>query len=145
MYLYLMRHGEAQPGLRDLERVLTARGEIQVEDQATYLANQKVTIGCIYHSDYCRAAQTAKILGQFIQPTILKEFKGLHPQDDVENLLPEIDRWTQPTLLVGHLPHLAYLVYSLCHTEVEFRPATLVVVHRKTRGWSLQALRHAKG
>lgn len=145
MYLYLMRHGEAQAGLVDSERVLTSRGEQQVQEQAVYLANQQLAIGTIYHSDYTRAAQTAKILSQYIHPNVLQHLNGLHPQDDVENLLSQIDGWTQPTLLVGHLPHLAYLVYALCRTEVEFKPATLVVVQRKTRGSCLQALRHPKG
>lgn len=67
MELILWRHAEAEEGLADLERRLTAKGQKQAERMARWL-NARLPEDCsILSSPAARALQTAKALGRPVQ------------------------------------------------------------------------------
>lgn len=145
MHLYLMRHGEAgiEIGVTDSQRSLTLLGEKQAQQQADYLAQQKMSIQQIYHSDYLRAQQTAEIVGHSLNNTKVEAHTGLRPQDSIDSLVLEINTWQNNILLVGHLPYLALLALELTDNYVDFHPATLAILEKTAQKWQLVSVNHS--
>lgn len=141
MYLYLVRHGEADP--EDPMKPLSSHGRREVEKIASYLLS--LEIHSIFHSTKLRAAQTAEVFTEYIRPAEgPAEKDGLAPMDDPKIWADRLDAVVDPTMLVGHLPHLSRLASLLItgdpdRVAFDFEAATVLCLHRHDDGrWANQ-------
>jgi phosphohistidine phosphatase len=113
MDLILWRHAEAQElegKLRDLERVLTRRGNRQASRMAVWLERQLPEGARIFTSPAARAVETAQALGRKFEPR-----DELLPGATPDALL-QLAGWPhtrRPILIVGHQPTLGQTVARL--------------------------------
>ena len=85
MDLYIVRHGEAEPGTNDAARLLTDRGRQEVAEIAQAMSRRGASIRQIRHSGRARARETAEIIGSFLEPPAgVVPTAGIHPDDPVE-------------------------------------------------------------
>lgn len=114
MNLILWRHAEAEDGMNDMQRALTARGRKQAEQMAAWLRKHAPPDLQVCVSPAIRALQTADALG--CDYRIVEEIEpGAAPED-----LLEVAGWPAnegSVLLVGHQPTLGRTV-SLALTGV---------------------------
>ncbi|GAB3347505.1 MULTISPECIES: phosphohistidine phosphatase SixA [Chromohalobacter] len=121
--LYIMRHGEAVPGMPDSERSLTKQGEAEARAMGTWLesmlANDMRAALRIVASPYRRAQQTAQWMATPLERSV-ETLPIITPDDPLE---PLID-WLQhevahtPCLLVSHMPLVGALVGRLVEGDV---------------------------
>ncbi|HZR97403.1 MAG TPA: phosphohistidine phosphatase SixA [Chloroflexota bacterium] len=145
MELYLMRHGEAEPGHPDAARRLTAEGAAAVARVAARAAAAGVRLDRVYHSGLARAQETAALLaGPLGAAEGVTRRDGLAPNDPAA----PVARWLlDPAVLddpggialVSHLPFLDLLAARLVAgredaAAVAFAPGLLVkLVPRRGR------------
>ncbi|MCU0840747.1 MAG: histidine phosphatase family protein [Thiobacillaceae bacterium] len=117
MDLILWRHAEAEDGMPDLGRALTAKGRKQAERMAAWLRERLPKETRILVSPAKRALQTAAALG--LEYTVVD---GIAPGADPAALLAAAG-WpdaSAPVLLVGHQPTLGLAAgLLLCGEERE--------------------------
>ena len=143
MDFYLVRHGRALSEQIDPRRPLTSAGRIAVEQLGHAATARSVRVSQIVHSGILRAEQTAAILAEILQPLNgMRHGSGLRPEDDPVYAKAELETATEPTMLVGHLPHLGRLAAYLANGDpdrsiIEFEPATIACFSREDRVWRL--------
>ncbi|HEU5261100.1 MAG TPA: phosphohistidine phosphatase SixA [Gemmatimonadales bacterium] len=112
--LYLVQHGEAKPETEDPARPLTERGRGDVESVARAAARAEVRLARVAHSGKLRARETAEIIAAALSPPRgVVQLAGLAPMDDPAIAQRAVAELTEPTMLVGHLPHLSRLASLL--------------------------------
>jgi phosphohistidine phosphatase len=135
--LYLMRHGEAEPGQPDAARRLTAEGAAAVARVAARAAAANVRLDHVYHSGLVRARQTAEILAEALGAADrVARRDGLAPNDPAAPVVrwlldPAVVDGAGGLALVSHLPFLDYLAARLVAGRegaavVAFAPGLLV-------------------
>lgn len=143
MRLYLVQHGAAQAKERDVERPLSEHGRADVERLAAVLALREVRADRVLHSGKARAEQTAVLLAEALTDDGRCEAEpGLLPNDPVEAVATETERWNDDVVLVGHLPFMtrlaALLVVGRENADiVAFRPGTMLCLERAEDSWSI--------
>lgn len=144
MKLYLTRHGEAVSAEINPDRPLSLLGQKQVDGVGTELHDRGIVVDKIYHSGIVRARQTAELLASHIQAVSVEQLPGLRPEDPVEPMEIAATTWTQPMMLVGHLPYMGYLLEALTlhSASVIFNPATVVCLASVGDGWILEWVIH---
>jgi len=115
MDLILWRHAEAvveRPGLADLDRALTTKGERQAQRMADWLNQRLAHSTRVLVSPALRCQQTAKALGRS-----MKTVDMIAPDASIEAVL-KAARWpdaSEPVLVVGHQPTLGLVAaWLLC-------------------------------
>jgi phosphohistidine phosphatase len=144
MHLYLVQHAEAIKEEEDPARPLTERGREDITRVARFAAEHcDIRAHAILHSGETRAAQTAEVLAQYLQPSGgIRQIEGLAPMDDVMTVAQMLEEQTYDLILVGHLPHLSKLAGRLlCGDEnsqpVAFTMGGIVALERDETGkWS---------
>ncbi len=114
MRLYLVRHGESESSSINPDRPLTSDGGASIQRIAEYLKSKEVAVQVIFHSSKERAVQTAGIIAREIKPaenTI--EADNLLPDDPVNIWKEKINNNKHDIMIIGHLPFLPKLIYSL--------------------------------
>lgn len=114
MDLILWRHAEAEEGVVDLERRLTARGRKQAERVARWLHQRLPTRFTFLASPALRTRQTADALG-----IPYKTLPGLLPGASPDDALTTIG-WPErrgAVLVVGHQPTLGGIAARLMTGE----------------------------
>jgi phosphohistidine phosphatase len=117
MDLILWRHAEAEderPGLTDLDRALTPKGERQARRMAEWLETRLAASTQILVSPALRCQQTARSLGRSFTT-----LPALAPGAGPEALL-QAARWPDaagPVLVVGHQPTLGIVATTLLADE----------------------------
>ncbi|MEM1094947.1 MAG: histidine phosphatase family protein [Bacteroidota bacterium] len=145
MQLYLMRHGNAEPGTRhrpDAERALTPEGHVQVEQQARALAQLRPTWGSVVSSTYVRARQTRDVVARAVglkthQDAVLRPGCSL---DDLEEVLQGFET---PPLVVFHQPSIGQITFELTGGRVAIPPGTVIhidVIQWRKNGGMLTAI-----
>lgn len=122
MELFVIRHAiaaDARREQRDEERALTENGRERFEKAVEGLASLDVRLGCVLHSPWRRAAETAELLRPItdgpLEPTLeLAKAPG-------EALVRKLARLAEkrPLAVVGHQPWLGELVLLLTTGDVE--------------------------
>jgi phosphohistidine phosphatase len=110
MDLIVWRHAEAQDGMPDLERELTAKGRKQAERVAQWLLQRMPARFAVISSPAARALQTAQALG-----VPVKTDRTLAPGASPEAIL-KASGWPDyksATVVVGHQPDLGRVVAEL--------------------------------
>ena len=116
MDLILWRHAEAEPGVPDLERALTVKGQKQARRMAEWLGSQLPDNCRILVSPAVRTLQTAEALGRKFK--LLPE---LAPGAEAEDILNAAN-WPgnkETVLIVGHQPTLGQAAALLLTGEVQ--------------------------
>lgn len=117
MDLILWRHAEAEDGLPDKTRKLTAKGEKQARDMAAWLAARLPRDARVMSSNATRAIQTASALDA--KPEILP---ALGVGADAATVLGAVG-WPEngTVVLVGHQPTLGRIAaLLLCGQEADW-------------------------
>jgi phosphohistidine phosphatase len=117
--LYLLRHGIAvdpgAPGMRDLDRPLTPKGEKRIKQIARCLARLDLKLERIATSPLLRARATAEIVARELGLRHLVETSDVlavgSSADAIDEWLRE--RHEERLLLVGHNPTLSDLIALL--------------------------------
>ncbi len=116
MKIYLMRHGQADPGMSSGRYGLTSRGQEDVRAVASKLKRDGVSPHQLWHSGKTRAEETAEIVWQVLGSSFSCEKKaGLLPEDSAQAAAEMIQEWflehrDQNLMIVSHLPFLPALV-----------------------------------
>jgi len=114
MELLLWRHAEAEDGVSDLARKLTAKGEKQARRVAQWLNDRLPNSARIVSSPALRAQQTARALAE-LSDRKLKVLPQLSPGASVEEILHAVD-WPHARgtiVAVGHQPTLGLVASKL--------------------------------
>ena len=145
MLLYLVRHGEALPGLIDAQRPLSEKGLQDAEKLAGFFKKNNIQVSAIFQSGLKRAKETAEIiskgLGKDLSVTIMN---SLAPEDPVQPICKDLENRTKDIMLVGHLPSLASLVSQLLLGSekdeiVDFKKGAVIVLERdKDKTWKIR-------
>ncbi|WP_040242330.1 phosphohistidine phosphatase SixA [Chromohalobacter japonicus] len=121
--LYIMRHGEAVPGMPDSERSLTKQGEAEARVMGTWLesmlANDVRAALRIVASPYRRAQQTAQWMATPLERPV-ETLPIITPDDPLEPLIDWLQQEVAhtPCLLVSHMPLVGALVGRLVEGDV---------------------------
>lgn len=131
--IYLLRHGDAEPGNGDdSARRLTAKGERQARDAGRALAALGTELDACLTSPKVRAAATAGLACEALglEPEIALELRG----GGFDSLALSAGRGD--ILLVGHEPDFSDEVARLTGAKAKLRKGGLAIVD----GTTLQAL-----
>jgi phosphohistidine phosphatase len=116
MDVYILRHGraeDARKGMTDADRRLTAKGRVEIEGVAAWMAAQEIAFNLIATSPLARAEETAGIVaaGLGLQKK-LKRWDVLAPGTSPDEICHAIDgvATLDAVLLVGHEPQLSALI-----------------------------------
>lgn len=118
MELILWRHAEAEDGVPDLDRRLTARGEKQAQRVAAWLHAQLPDSARILVSPAVRAQQTAQALADE-GGRKLRTVDDIAPGADAQDVLAAAD-WPEAgraVVIVGHQPTLGWVASTLLAGE----------------------------
>lgn len=144
MEFYLVQHGEAAHETADPERALTARGRAEVERVARAAAAAGIAVPVIFHSGKLRARQTAEILASHLVVTAgVRESGSLAPNDDPADAVRLAEDANEPTMIVGHLPHLGRVASLLLAGNADreiiaFRMGAIVCLTGEKGAWRLR-------
>jgi phosphohistidine phosphatase len=142
MRLYLVQHGEAAPKSEDPERPLTDKGLDDVSRVAAFAQRAGVDVHQIRHSGKRRAAETAAILAEHLQPVDgIFAFPGLAPKDDVRQVAELLGRESRSLMFVGHRPFMDRLAGLLVADDpdraiVIFEMGGIVCLERDPVSWT---------
>ena len=121
--IVLWRHADAEPGVPDLHRALTHKGEKQAKRVARWLHERLPPTAVIYSSPAKRAQQTALALAH-LGPREFVTVAAFSPSTRLDTALGAL-RSTDPTrtvVVVGHQPTLGELVARLLGSRVDDWP-----------------------
>lgn len=136
MNLILWRHAEAEDGMDDLARELTAKGRRQAQKMADVLRGKLPENRQIWVSRAARSRQTAAYLGA---PT--RELPELNPEADARQiaaLLAQIGA-DETVVIVGHQPWIGQLCAFLLNQSWQTRAYWSV---KKGGFWWFECLPH---
>jgi len=127
--IYLLRHGDAEPGAGDdAARGLTPKGERQARAAGRALAARTAEIDACLTSPKVRAVETARLACEVLglDPEVTEELRG-GPFDS-----PALAAGRGAVLLVGHEPDFSAEVARLTGANVKLRKGGLAIVNRGT-------------
>lgn len=122
MKLYLIRHGEAEPGSPDdMNRQLTERGQKRAQSAAKWLA--KVVNGpvSLWASPFVRAQQTAAPIAKALSVDI-EDHHCLMPDMTPQKVVDELTNEQKSIIVVTHLPLVGRLASLLIEGVVFDQP-----------------------
>jgi len=119
--IWLLRHGEAEDGSPDAERVLTAKGQRQARAAGAALAAIGAQIELCLTSPKVRAADTARLACEAlgVEP-VTEPALGGGPIDP-----SALTAGLEQVLLVGHDPDLSMAVHTLTGAQVRMKKGGL--------------------
>ncbi len=144
MILYLVQHGFVNKEEEDPSRPLSEKGIKDVKAVSSYISRLNIELEEVLHSGKSRAKQTAEIMAENLRIYKgISETDGLAPLDDPTIWAERLNNKTNPTMLVGHMPHLGKLASLLLCGEKEkhpvaFKMGCIVCLKRDEKRWSLQ-------
>jgi phosphohistidine phosphatase len=140
--LYLLRHGEAEPGighLGDLRRPLTEKGINYIKSLSGDLKSRKVEVDRILVSPSLRTSQTAAIISEYIPHKEIQIHDEIYDAEvsDLVRILQKIEPYIGSILLIGHNPALSTLVSKITGVEhINMPPGMLAIVEIVVNDWA---------
>ena len=144
MKLYLMRHGQAASPDIDPQQGLSPVGREGIERLAERLAGQGIHIDQVLHSDKARAQQTAEIMAAVLAPGVTPQMRrGLKPNDEPADFVPELECLQEDTLIASHLPFVPGLLAVLTGSfdleqGMSFLPGTIICLSKAKDAWQIE-------
>ena len=131
MYLYFLRHGEADwPNWKksDDERPLTKRGKKEMHEVAKFLDRLKVRPELIVTSPLPRAAQTAEIAADYLKAKLRKD-ELIAPGFGMSELRTVLKRHRAKSLMmVGHEPDFSEVISKLTGAALKLSKGGVALV-----------------
>jgi len=124
--LWLLRHAEAEDGLPDDERPLTARGAMQADAVGRALAVLGIELDACLSSPKLRAVQTAERACEPIGVPITIEPTLAGEPFDVHALIAGLST----VLLVGHDPSFSLLLHDLTGAQARMKKGGLAAISK---------------
>jgi phosphohistidine phosphatase len=124
--LWLLRHAEAEDGLPDDERPLTARGAMQADAAGRALAVLGIQLEVCLSSPKLRAVQTAERACEPLGVPITVEPVLAGEPFDVHALTAGLT----DVLLVGHDPSFSLLLHDLTGTQARMKKGGLAAISK---------------
>ena len=122
MKICIVRHGSTEPGaVHDQSRVLTERGQAQVQAAGKWLSEQPLNCPQILASPYRRAQQTAQAIADLMRLSV-ETLPLLTPDADINALISDLQARNNDLILVSHLPLVGHLSAYLTEGEVFQQP-----------------------
>lgn len=119
MSLYLVQHGKNLPKEESPDQPLSETGQKEVQQMASVAREHGVKVKRIEHSPKLRAEETARIMGQELNPVEgVQEREGIKALDDVRSIVSQIDP-AGDIMLIGHLPFMERLASYLVAGDQE--------------------------
>ena len=146
MKLYLVQHGDAEAKKDDPARHLTEQGRNDVARVADFAKVANVQVYQIRHSPKHRAAETAAVLAEHLEPEGgIVALPGLAPKDDVRPVAEWLNRESRPLMLVGHRPFMDRLFGLLVAGDrtsaiMRFEKGGIVCLERDPKQWTWSVL-----
>ncbi|MCL6259872.1 histidine phosphatase family protein [Aquiflexum sp. TKW24L] len=140
-FLYLLRHGEAIPGIGqigDIKRPLSDLGKSHIKRLLKTLEDRKTEFDLILISPSVRTSQTAKIISDAIPPKKIVVDKDIYDAEveDLLKILQNIESLTEKILMVGHNPALSSLVTYLTGDEsINMNPGMMAIIEILVDDW----------
>jgi phosphohistidine phosphatase len=138
MYLYLLRHGEADTSHPDKNlHTLTANGREQIQEFAQRIDPAIfANLSAIEHSTIRRARESAELLREtaaLAQP--LKQISGFTPDDNPASIADQFAHSNQSRFIISHNPLIGKLVSLLLsgtpeRVEFDIPPSTCIALER---------------
>jgi phosphohistidine phosphatase len=113
MNLILWRHADAEDGIPDEKRMLTAKGRKQAARMAHWLAQRLPAHYLVLSSPALRTQQTAGALSKYV----VREELGLSATPESILYAAEWPRASHPVVVVGHQPTLGMTAARLLGGE----------------------------
>ena len=124
--LWLLRHAEAEDGLPDDERPLTARGVAQADAAGRALAVLGVSIDACLSSPKLRAVQTAERACEPLGVPVTIERALAGEPFDASELVAGLGE----VLLVGHDPSFSLQLHDLTGTQARMKKGGLAAISK---------------
>ncbi len=144
MALFLVQHGLSLSKEIDPERGLSEEGISTTQRIAGVATHYDIPVKKICHSGKTRAAQTAAIFQEAINPEHAMEtvVVGINPKDDVKSFSATIDSAAN-AMVVGHLPFMENLVSFLTTGSddifvYQFQNSGIVCLDQNEKGWFIK-------
>jgi phosphohistidine phosphatase len=119
--LYLVHHGDAVGPDVDVQRPLSARGRIAVDQLAQEAAAREVRPDVVWHSGKLRCRQTAQAFWRACNALAeCSASRDLQPDDPPGWMADRLRGETRDILIAGHFPHLPRLLALLTGGETPF-------------------------
>lgn len=140
-FLYLLRHGQAEPGIGpigDLKRPLSEVGKSHINQLSWVLESRKITFDLILASPAIRTSQTSKIISKNVFSKENLEVDEIYEAEliDLLNILNKIDNRVENLLLVGHNPSLSILAtYLTGNDSINMSPGMLAIIQIEVDSW----------
>ena len=143
MALFLVQHGLSLSKEIDPERGLSEEGIATAQRIADVAKHYEIPVAKICHSGKKRAAQTAVIFQEALNPEhAVATVDGINPKDDVKSFSTTIVSDSN-TMLVGHLPFMENLVSFLTTGSEDtfvyrFQNSGIVCLDQNEKGWFIK-------
>jgi phosphohistidine phosphatase len=137
----LVHHADAVGPEVDPQRPLSEIGHAQADALASRLKAAGCSPAAIWHSGKLRSRQTAEAMLRACNPFAeFKMVRGLRPDDPPEWMRDQLAAESREIMVVGHMPHLPALLFSLSRERRPFPLHGAVVLERTDDGaWLEQA------
>lgn len=121
IYLYIVRHGEAEPVLADdASRELTNHGRQEAQKTAIWLKKQVTEFDLVLASPFVRAQQTKDEIAehinfkeQLVSEAIIPSGDAAAVADEILARIDNLDQVDADILCVSHMPLVSYLIGEL--------------------------------
>lgn len=117
MIIYLIQHGDAIQEEKDTLRNLSEKGISQIKRTAEFLRKLSLYPDIILHSDKKRSMESAEIISAAMGSIKHEMRTCLNPGDDISIIKAELDSSDKSIMIVGHMPFLGRLCYSLLSSQ----------------------------
>ncbi len=150
--LVLLRHAAAESIVKqpnEIERQLTAVGEMEIQDVAAQLQQIPIIFDAIICSPAQRTRQTVDVLVQTLQLSndlvSIDERIFQNVEAGVLDLISEVDQAIETLLIVGHNPCMSLLARYFCPDVVESLPtAGVCILELPDQDWQLMQVADAR-
>lgn len=137
--LYIARHAEANAGYRDFERSLSQNGQRQAMNVGKQLFERGVKVQRIWASPALRTLTTARIFAEQLR----FDSDLIQTKEELYNatlrvwlkLIQSFNEADREILIVGHNPHISYLVEYLTGDIFEGLGTSHVAVVYSSQKW----------
>ncbi|MDW8297497.1 MAG: histidine phosphatase family protein [Raineya sp.] len=138
--LYIARHAEATSGYKDFERTLSPNGVRQAVNVGKQLWERNVKIQQIWASPAVRTTTTAQIFAEQIR----FDTDFIQTKEELYNaslriwlkLIQSFEDTANEILVVGHNPHISYLVEFLTGDVFEGLGTSHIAIVYSTESWN---------
>jgi phosphohistidine phosphatase len=140
-FLFLLRHGEAEPGIGpigDIKRPLSEIGKSHINQLSFVLESRKTRFDLILVSPATRTFETSKIISKtvFCKEVLVVDEIYDAESFDLLQILNGMENQVENLLLIGHNPSLSILAsYLTGKDSINLSPGMMAVIEIEVHGW----------